>query len=130
MRCYNIKDVFQVSQVQRRSLNSVVIKSIDREQVNRAVANLAAQLRRSHPEIERVIWFGSWVNGEPSPGSDVDLCLILTSSEKLARERFVDYLPVGFPAGVDLFAYTREEFEELRLSSPGWYQAILAGVEI
>jgi hypothetical protein len=32
--------------------------------------------------------------------------------------------------GVDLFAYTRNEFERLRETSPGWYRAIASGQEI
>ena len=40
------------------------------------------------------------------------------------------FLPVGFPVGVDLFAYTRAEFERLRETSPDWYQAIAAGEEL
>ena len=115
---------------QRRSLNSVVIKSIDREQIRRAVLSYVAQLRRQHPEVERVIWFGSWMTGLPTPGSDVDLCLIVSSSDKPARDRISDYLPLGFPVGIDLFAYTQTEFEHLRQSSPDWYQAITTGMDI
>ncbi len=111
-------------------MNSVVIKSANREKIAQAVASYVARLRIQHPEIERVIWFGSWVTGLPMPGSDVDLCLILTSSERTPRDRIPDYLPVGFPVGVDLFAYTRAEFERLRETSPGWYQAIAAGEEL
>lgn len=96
----------------------------------RAVAEYVARLRVDHPEIERVIWFGSWVTGIPLPGSDIDLCLILSTSDKTPRERAPDYLPVGFPVGIDLFAYTRTEFERLKETSPGWYQAIVSGREI
>ncbi len=111
-------------------MSSAVIKSIDRNSIKQAVASFAAQTRQKHPEVERIIWFGSWVNGLPSPGSDVDLCLILSSSDKPVRDRISDYLPLGFPVGVDLFAYTRDEFERLKVSSPGWYEAITSGVEI
>lgn len=110
-------------------MSSVAIKSIDRERIEKAVAAFAAQLRARHPEVERVIWFGSWVNGLPTPGSDVDLCLILSSSDKPPRERIPDYLPLGFPVGLDLFSYTKEEFERLRETSPGWYNAITSGKE-
>jgi predicted nucleotidyltransferase len=96
----------------------------------RAVAEYVAGLRADHPEIERVIWFGSWVTGIPLPGSDVDLCLILSASDKSPRERAPAYLPVGFPVGIDLFAYTRAEFERLKGTSPGWYRAITSGREI
>ena len=114
----------------RPSLNTVIIKSIDQEQIRKAVKALAAQLRAQHPQIQRIIWFGSWVNGLPSPGSDVDICLILSSSDKSPRHRISDYLPLGFPVGIDLFAYTQEEFDQLHHTSPGWYKAITSGVEI
>ena len=111
-------------------MNSVVIKSADRAGVTRAVTAYVARLRAEHPEVERVIWFGSWVNGLPRPGSDVDLCLILSSSEKPLRERTPDYLPAGFPVGIDLFPYTRAEFERLAKESAGWHAAIVAGREL
>ncbi len=114
----------------RRFLNSVIIKSVDGDRIGQPVASFAAQIRKQHPEIERVIWFGSWVTGLPAPGSDVDLCLILSSSDKPPRDRISDYLPLGFPVGIDLFAYTEDEFERLRISSPGWYKAIISGLEI
>jgi predicted nucleotidyltransferase len=111
-------------------LSSVVIKSIDKDQISEAVASHLARLRQQHPEILRAIWFGSWIGGMPSPGSDVDLCLIVSSSDKPARERISAYLPLGFPVGIDLFIYTPQEFEHLRNTSPGWYQAIVSGVDI
>jgi predicted nucleotidyltransferase len=111
-------------------LNSVVIKSINRDQIRRSVLNYAAQLRKQHPEIERIIWFGSWVSGLPSPGSDVDICLLLSESNTPVHDRVSVYLPVGFPVGVDLCVYTMQEFQELKRSSPGWYAAITSGENI
>ena len=111
-------------------MSSVVIKSADRKQVALAVRSYVKWLRVAHPEVERVIWFGSWVNGLPTPGSDVDLCLILSKSSKSIRERIYDYLPVGFPVGVDLFPYTEEEFDVLSKQSPGWYRTIASGTEV
>jgi len=111
-------------------LNIVVIKSIDRERIRGAVIAYSKRLRREHPEIQRVIWFGSWVDGLPHPGSDVDLCLILASSNKSPRDRIPEYLPLGFPVGVDLFAYTPDELDNLKNTSPGWYQAITSGIDL
>ena len=76
------------------------------------------------------MWFGSRVNGTPSPGSDVDICLVLARSDKPFRERAGDYLPVGFPVGLDLFPYTAEELDRLRLDHPSWHRAITAGVDL
>lgn len=111
-------------------MNSVVIKSINREKIDRAVDAYTGDLRAKHPEIERIYWFGSWVDGLPSPGSDVDLCIIISNSEKIMRDRIPEYLPVKFPVGIDLFVYTRGEFEQLAVDHPGWYKVITSGKEI
>jgi predicted nucleotidyltransferase len=111
-------------------LSSVVIKSSDPARINQAVRSYAVRVRIEHPEVERIIWFGSWVNGIPTPGSDVDICLILSFSDKSIRDRVPDFLPVGFPVGIDVFPYTNAEFEALRLKSPSWYKAITAGREL
>jgi len=117
------------SNVRRRSLSSVVIKSADPGRINKAVMGYINKIRVEHPEIVKIIWFGSWINGLPTPGSDVDLCLILSSSDKPIRERITKYLPVGFPVGIELFPYTIDEFRELSQGSPSWYNAIISGRE-
>lgn len=91
---------------------------------------LAATWRRHHPEISRIIWFGSWVNGLPTPGSDVDICLIVTHAAKPRHERAPDYLPAGFPVGLDLVVYTETEFARLSDDSPQWHRAIVAGRDL
>jgi predicted nucleotidyltransferase len=111
-------------------LNTVVIKSVDRGKVTQAVYQLAQQLSQNHPEIIRMIWFGSWINGIPSPGSDVDLCVIVTNIDIPPRDRVSLYLPVGFPVGIDLLVFTQAEFEALDQISPGLKQAILKGKEL
>jgi predicted nucleotidyltransferase len=111
-------------------LTSVVVKSADKRRIQRAVQSYVEWLYATHSEVEKVIWFGSWINGLPTPRSDVDLCLILSRSSKPMRDRVCDYLPVGFPVGVDLFPYTKEEFDALVERSPGWYKTIVMGIEI
>ena len=111
-------------------LHSVEIKSIDRQEICEAVAVFASQLRARHKEIRKMIWFGSWVNGLPCPGSDVDLCIVLSESGKCFCDRIPEFLPVGFPVGVDVFPYTVSEFKALEMRHPEWFAAIQAGVEI
>ncbi|MCY4660646.1 MAG: nucleotidyltransferase domain-containing protein [Acidobacteria bacterium] len=90
----------------------------------------ARHIRDRRPEVRRIIWFGSRVNGIPAPGSDVDLCLVLTHSDKPFRERIGDYLPFGFPVGLDLFPYTQTELDRLRLEQASWHRALTSGVDL
>lgn len=116
--------------MQTKSSSSVVIKSIDRNIVRQAVEDYAQALRENHPEVRRVIWFGSWVAGTPRRRSDVDICIIVDRAPEKPRDRIPKYLPTRFPTGVDLFVYTPEELARLKQKSPGWYQAIASGVDV
>ena len=80
--------------------------------------------------MRRIVWFGSRVSGMPSPGSDVDVCLVLAHSDKPFRERVGDYLPLGFPVGLDLFPYTLEELDRLRREHPAWHRTLTAGANL
>lgn len=112
------------------SSDSLVVKSNNRAAVERAVRDWARRLRERRPEVRRVIWFGSRVTGTPAPGSDVDICVVLAHADKPFRDRIGDYLPFGFPVGVDLFPYTVAELERLRRERPSWHAAITAGMDI
>jgi predicted nucleotidyltransferase len=109
-------------------LPSVRIISDSRAAVEQAVQTYATALHR-RPEVCRVIWFGSRITGRSTPGSDVDLCIVLSGSDKTVRDRIPEYLPGAFPVGLDLFPYTEEELASLKQSSPGWYEAIQRGRE-
>ena len=58
------------------------------------------------------------------------VCLVLARSDKPFRERAADYLPLGFPVGLDLFPYTVGELEQLRRDHPSWHRAITTGVDL
>ena len=109
---------------------SLVVKSNNEAAVERAVRAWARRIGAQRSEVRRIVWFGSRVNGIPAPGSDVDVCLVLASTDKPFRERAADYLPLGFPVGLDLFPYTVDEFDQLRRDQPSWHQAISAGVDL
>jgi predicted nucleotidyltransferase len=69
--------------------------------------------------MTRIIWFGSWINGYLGPGSDLDICLVVSHTGLLARDRLPNYLPAGYPVGLDLLVYTADEFDQLGRLSPG-----------
>jgi predicted nucleotidyltransferase len=77
----------------------------------------ARRLLASHPEVEEVVVFGSFARGDYAPGSDIDVFICLSESDKSPRDRIPDLLPSTFPVGMDLFPYTRAEIDA-RAGSP------------
>ncbi len=111
-----------------KSSDSVEIKFVDPDVVRSAVYEYVSGLKQRDDAVLRVYWFGSWTKSTYSPGSDVDLCIIVARSDKLPRDRCVDYLPTRFPVGVDLFVYTDSEFERLADDHPEWRREIVSGI--
>ncbi len=73
------------------------------------------------PEVRAIWLIGSFHRKDFGPFSDIDLVLILDSTEIPFLDRSLRYLPESFPVSVDLFVYTRQEVTEMRLSEhPFW----------
>jgi predicted nucleotidyltransferase len=94
-------------------LSSVVVKSVDAAAVRRAMDEYAGRLLATRPDVETIVVFGSFSTGTYVPGSDLDVFVILTASDKPVRDRIPELLPGAFPVGVDLFPFTRAEMEQL-----------------
>ncbi|MFQ5751922.1 MAG: nucleotidyltransferase domain-containing protein [bacterium] len=72
------------------------------------------ELIASHPEIQKVILFGSYATKRYGPFSDADILLILDSSDRRLLDRIPRYIPDGLSFPVDVFPYTAAEIEVLR----------------
>ena len=90
-------------------MSGVVVKSVDEAAVRRAMDAYASRLLAGHPEVEEIVVFGSFAEGNWAPGSDLDVFIVLSGSSRPVRDRVPGLLPGAFPVGVDLFPYTREE---------------------
>lgn len=113
------------------SLSTVDITYFDREGVRRAVDEYVERLAARHPELEEVVLFGSLVHGTPVPGSDVDLLLVLSHSDRPFLDRIPIFLPGGFPVGADVFPYTRDEIERMKAEGNGLVlDAIRTGIVV
>lgn len=110
-----------------RFWDSLMVRWAEPEKIEEAVRSFAQDLRARFSSVRRILWYGSWVSGVPSPSSDVDLCVILEADERRPRDRVPEFLPARFPVGVDLMVLTEEEFRELEARSPSWHRAIMAG---
>jgi len=91
----------------------VKISYFDKKTVWDSLKKFTGELKKKHPEIERIILFGSLIRDDCVPGSDVDLLIVLGKSDKPFLERITDYMPSKFPVGVDVFPYTRQELKTM-----------------
>ena len=110
---------------------SMKITYFDKAGVRRALDQWVLQLAEEHPELERVILFGTLASGIPVPGSDVDIALVLKELPVPFRDRIPSCLPLGFPVGVDVFPYTTEEFDTMGAESNPFIKGVLKkGIEL
>lgn len=107
-----------------------MVRWADPVRIAEAVRAYADDLRNRRPEVSRIYWYGSWVSGDATPSSDVDLCVVVETDERRPRERVPEYLPGRFPVGVDLVVLTEDEMKELADRAPSWRRAIVGGREL
>ena len=104
--------------VHERSYGSVKVYWLDLEALIEALRAIAARLASFHPEIARVVLFGSVADCTATPPSDADLLLVVRGAKEPWHQRLAPYqahfADLAFP--VDLFVYTPEEVKRLPLA--------------
>lgn len=97
--------------LRQRSSGSVKIISIDRHELLSRLREIVKQLYADHPEVVEVRVFGSIARGDQVGTSDVDVLIVVDSSDlgdPLERTRsFYSYFDL--PVGVDVLVYTRDQ---------------------
>jgi predicted nucleotidyltransferase len=97
----------------------------------KALEGLVEMWVNQHPEIDRIVLFGSYARGDYFPGSDVDVLIIMTESDKPARDRIAAFRPTSFPCDIDIFPYTKNEVERLMKDPHGLvYRALSEGQQL
>ncbi|MBK5191142.1 MAG: nucleotidyltransferase domain-containing protein [Methanosarcinales archaeon] len=119
--------------MQRKLLRSVRvrIRYFDKKLVEESLRGYLNEMVEKHPEVERELLFGSFVQNESVPGSDIDLLVLLSESEEPFMERIPRFLPSRFPVGVDVFPYTAEGVERMKCEGNSFIRrALEEGVEV
>lgn len=101
---------------------------LDREAAVSAVKERAKKILQERSDVNEIYLFGSLTTGKAVPGSDADLLIVLTRSDKRFIDRpmeFYQYFEnIGIP--VDLFCYTEDEINRIPLAQ----SAIKTGISI
>ena len=96
-----------------RSLDSSVLRWPDRDVVDRAVRAWGQETGRADDGVVAVGYFGSYARDDWGVGSDVDLVVILRSSDEAFERRSIAYDLGRLPVPADLFVYTVDEWERM-----------------
>ena len=110
----------------KKFYGSVQVTWLDRPAVLEATRKAVNELAENQPEIQKVILFGSMARGDAVPGSDVDLLVVVTESDRSFLDRIARYRPSGIPVGVDVFPYTQQEFDKMLEEGNGFIRQALA----
>jgi predicted nucleotidyltransferase len=116
--------------MQNPFLRSASRKFASRSQLLNLARRTAQRIAANHPEVSRVILFGSFARGDFGARSDLDLLIVLKSSQLPIRERIGEFIAECGAYPTDVFPLTEAELESrLQNGDPFWMQAMREGIE-
>lgn len=99
-----------------RLLSSSVLKWAKRDEVLTAAKRWAEKVAQERSEVLRIGCFGSYAWGDYGVGSDIDLLIIVSRSDKPFIYRATDFDASELPVPADVLVYTQDEWEKLQRS--------------
>ena len=96
-----------------RSLNSFILKWPDAQTVAQAVRHWSQKALLSHYDVMRIGYFGSYARGDWGVGSDLDLIIVVESSDQPFERRASKWDATELPVPADVLVYTDEEWQSL-----------------
>ncbi len=106
-----------------RSLDSSVLKWPDAKTVDAALRRWTEKAVQNRQDILRIGYFGSYARGDWGVGSDLDVIIILESSELPFERRSIEWNVTELPVPVDVMVYTKKEWQSLRKGR--FYQTVM-----
>lgn len=96
-----------------RSLSSPVLKWPDHQSVDQAGRRWAENVVQQRQDVVRIGYFGSYARGDWGVGSDLDLLVVVVSSDQPLQRRAATWDMIELPVPTDLLVYTQEEWQLL-----------------
>ena len=94
-----------------KSLGSVKIISVDHESLINTLKKKASFIKAEHPEIVKILLFGSFAKGNFLPESDIDILLIVEETDIPFLERKESFRSFfnDIPFDINILIYTKSE---------------------
>ena len=107
-----------------RSLNSSVLKWPDKQTIDQSVRQWVSTLVSNRSDILRVGYFGSYAKNDWGVGSDLDIIVVVTQSNKPFWHRSLEFDLTNLPIPSEILVYTRDEWEEMRKEGRRFCQTV------
>jgi len=102
------------SVIQKESYDSVKVFWLNKELLGVNINTAVKKLTARHPEVSRVILFGSAAEDKASVSSDIDILIVVRKSKHRFINRSMEFgkyfEEIGL--GTDIFVYTQQELEK------------------
>ena len=92
-----------------RSLGSSVFKWPDAQTVERALRRWAQEAAATKAGVRRIGYFGSYARGDWGFGSDLDVIVVVATSDKAFERRASDWDLTELPVPADVLIYTEDD---------------------
>ena len=90
-------------------------KRIPQEAIDQVVEQIVEKFKP-----QKIILFGSYARGNPRPESDVDLLIVMKTSDKESNQSLEIRRHLGVMFGLDLVVYTSKRLKE-RVKMGDWF---------
>ncbi len=107
-----------------KSSDSPVINWPGIDQVIGDLEQWVEDLVARREDVVKLGYFGSYAKGDWSVGSDLDLVIVLSSTQESFERRAADFNTTGLPVPVDLLVYTLKEWEKMKDNDSRFYRMI------
>jgi len=81
----------------------------DRREILTIARQTALRIAREHPEVLKIILFGSFARGDYGARSDLDLLVVLAHSDQSPQQRYTDFLRCVSNYPTDLLVLTQAD---------------------
>jgi len=103
-----------------RLSSSSTLQWPDASRVDKAARQWAAAVAATRGEVLRVGYFGSYARHDWGVGSDLDLVVIVSETERPFEKRGLDFDTTDLPVPADLLVYKESEWESMREKKGGF----------
>ena len=96
-------------------LDSVKVLSVDYDALTKSIGKACTRIRKEYDHVKKILLFGSFLKGNYTPESDVDILILVDEDDTPFIERrdlFTDFFK-EIPFDINILVYTEGEISNM-----------------